>query len=579
MKGDMLGDIVRECHARNIKVIAYTNTSINCEQAIKNPQWLRINKDGQTIYGERTNPFARMMCYNSEEYRKYISDIIKEVTTMYDIDGIFADCINPNPYCLCPECVQEMKDLGLDINDENHCKHFAYKTMLEFVNVIKNAVPEGKHIYLNGIPCDTPEGMIDTHGEIEVLPSGGWGYDHFVPQICYIRNYQDDLIYMTGRFHKGWWDFGGYKGKASIENDCYDALSYGASLSIGDYLHPASNPEKTIYKDVGDIFARLKAYEQWTDNAKFYSEIGVLRDKTYVGLDGARGGIDPTPSQCRISRMLSELKYAYNNINEDMDLEKYSLIILPDEVYMTEQLITKLQTYLKNGGKVISSGKSAVLPDKSGFALKEYDFIEYIGEDKSTDPYYKCPDDDMIRAMYIPGILMKSENSEASYVKAYFDRHWDGLHGYFYTPPEKETEYSAVAIKDNICHICFDIFASYHENAPVFHKNLIKGIIEKMLPNPIIKTDLPSTSRTTITMTDSYKLLHVKVTYPELRGRLSVVEEHNVMPCGKKVWVRGEYKGVYLLPQKIPVKSEYIDGYTEIILPEITGYDMFLLEE
>ncbi len=42
--------------------------------------------------------------------------------------------------------------------------------------------------------------------------------------------------------------------------------------------------------------------------------------------------------------------------------------------------------------------------------------------------------------------------------------------------------------------------------------------------------------------------------------------------------MRGEYKEVCLLPAETPVTSEIADGYTKVTLPEITGYDMFLLK-
>jgi hypothetical protein len=66
------------------------------------------------------------------------------------------------------------------------------------------------------------------------------------------------------------------------------------------------------------------------------------------------------------------------------------------------------------------------------------------------------------------GVLFRGGRMLAQYVKPYFNHHWDGFHGYFYTPPEKPTEYAAAAVNaaGNVCHIAFAIFRSYYERVP-----------------------------------------------------------------------------------------------------------------
>ena len=89
---------------------------------------------------------------------------------------------------------------------------------------------------------------------------------------------------------------------------------------------------------------------------------------------------------------------------------------------------------------------------------------------------------------------------------------------------------------------------------------------------------MPSFSRITVTKGEDYTLLHVKVTHPEIRGNRGVVEEHTELLPGKTVAVKGEYKSVAKLPSEEPIQSEIKDGYTYITLPQIIGYDMFLLK-
>ena len=99
------------------------------------------------------------------------------------------------------------------------------------------------------------------------------------------------------------------------------------------------------------------------------------------------------------------------------------------------------------------------------------------------------------------------------------------------------------------------------------------------MPDNLIKADsLPSTARVTLTGTDKYRLLHVKVTYPEIKGKFGIIESHNELRGGKEIAVKGEYSTVLRLPNEEPVSSKVENGYTVVTLPDIVGYDMFLIK-
>ncbi|MCL2518075.1 MAG: hypothetical protein FWF15_05875, partial [Oscillospiraceae bacterium] len=81
------------------------------------------------------------------------------------------------------------------------------------------------------------------------------------------------------------------------------------------------------------------------------------------------------------------------------------------------------------------------------------------------------------------------------------------------------------------------------------------------------------------TETDKHKLVHVKVTYPEHRGKLDIIEEHNVLPAGAKITIDGGYKSAKIIPCGTDVLTCCKDGKTEITLPQIVGYVCAALEK
>ena len=74
-------------------------------------------------------------------------------------------------------------------------------------------------------------------------------------------------------------------------------------------------------------------------------------------------------------------------------------------------------------------------------------------------------------------------------------------------------------------------------------------------------------------------LLQIKVSVPEHWAQRGVINEHTVLPAGRKISVAGEYTAVCSLPDEKCVKFWVENGRTIIELPEITGFVPLLLKK
>ncbi len=581
MKGDMLGEIIEACHKRDIGVSAYVNAGLDHDHCLKHADWLRIDKEGRVIRGDIMENFFRTVCYNSPGYKNYFLGMLSEICE-YDIDGLFLDCMAIEP-CYCYHCVSRMKKAGIDPFDVSANMKFQEECLLEYCREVKRMIGD-KNLFFNGMHMAAVN-EIETHFEVECLPSG-WSYDFFWPHISYARSFGKKIVYMTGRFQVNWGDFGGFKSKASLEYDYYDALMSGAEVSVGDHMHPAQGLNKNVYKVVGEMNRWKKKLEPYLEKVKPVSEIGVLiNQKRDLPVNGnlCEGGTYMSSSYSGLARMFGELKYSYDIINETMDFDPYCLLILPDEVKMNEVLQSKLEAYVRKGGKLLSSGVSGLDKDEKGF-VAGYDGIDFRGIDHANASYFRfseipCEDIyDMEYAMYSnTGVLMDGRNQVATYIKAYHNKEWDGLHSYFYTPPEKANGHAAAAFSvcGNICHICFSAFRAYATSAAYHIKALVKMCVEKLYETPVLKTEgIPSTARVSFSNGMDFGLIHIKVTYPEPRCDMDIIEEHQTLKKGSCVLVRGQYREACMLPDREKVEIEYADGYTKVILPEIIGYGL-----
>jgi hypothetical protein len=570
---DMFGQIAEECRKHGIAVTAYFSVVLDHEMARKRREWTTVNKEGQVIYGDRTANFFRHMCLHSD-YHDYMLGMIKEVVTKYPVDGVFLDNLVVSP-CYGNECCEAMKSEGMNPLDDADVLAFAKRNVLHFCREVKGIVGNDKFLYLNGPDYSETEGL-RTHVEIECLPSS-WSYDRFPVQAAYSRNLGQQVFYMTGRFNVNWGDFGGLKSKTSLLNDCWDALSNAMPTMIGDHMHPRDGLDPAVYKVIGEIHEELEKYEPWTDYATAVADIGILT---------LPGGKTDSCHKGAV-RMLGEMKYTYDIINENHDLSRYKVIILPDDVAVTPTLQPKLEAYLASGRGIISSGRSGLNPEGTAFALDAWN-MDYEGADPWNCSYFKMlkPTDgeapDMLCGIYNQAILLQLKEGAsaiADYYQPYSNRKWDGFHGSFYTPPDRYAGRPAVVRSGQIYQFCFNIFTSYIEYAVPAHKFMVKYCLEQLLSEPIVRCDnIPSTARVTVTEKDQKSMIHIKLTHPEPRGKFNVIEDRQTLVDGV-VYLRGDnIKEVYLAPGKEALSYEQANGYVRIPLPKVDGYAMVVVE-
>lgn len=359
----LLPEIIKECHKRDIGITAYFNSVLSGAVANAHPEWMRKGTDGRP---HKTSA----LCFNTP-YGEHLLAEIQEVLTLYpEVDGIFADCLSFGPVCYCDACRKKMAEQGIDINDTAAVITFDNLSRVEMAHRMRAVIPEGKYFFVNNFdriwPDDTQSPL--THMEMETLST--WGYDMYPVSVALNRNLYDMTVFMTGRFHNSWGDFGGIASKAALEYDAFSALAYGSEISIGDHLHPYGELEKGLFDMVKPIYEQIKPTEPWTDGATFVPEIGVVcksrshffeHDRDYTVYTGA-------------VRMLNELNYQCDIITADDDFSRFKLLLLPDEMPLDEATAQKIKEYIANGGKVLSTGNSALTPDGNSFALPEWDF-------------------------------------------------------------------------------------------------------------------------------------------------------------------------------------------------------------
>ena len=176
-----------------------------------------------------------------------------------------------------------MKRLGLDVNNEDDRNRHAQLVFEKYVERTNSAVrkySDTATIFHNeGHVPKGDYGFIEanTHLELESLPTGGWGYDHFPLSAAYVRNLKDtDFLGMTGKFHHSWGEFGGFKHPNALIYETALSVANGAGCSIGDQMHPLGEMNMATYGLIGKAYSHVEEREPWLNGALNVADIAVL---------------------------------------------------------------------------------------------------------------------------------------------------------------------------------------------------------------------------------------------------------------------------------------------------------------
>lgn len=499
---DLLGAEIEAAHEIGVKTPIYISAGLDEKMARRHPEWLLRNKDESTTWApDFAHDGYHEFCMNSP-YLDYLLEQIKETLTKYDADGLFLDIVGVHT-CYCQNCVRTLLNEGKDPYDEKNATELAERVYANYTKRVRETVDSIKP----GLPVFHNGGHIrrgrrdladmDTHLELESLPTGGWGYDHFPLSASYVRTLGKEYMGMTGKFHTTWGEFGGFKHPNALRYEAALDCALGAKCSVGDQLHPSGKFDLATYDLIGKAYSEVEAKEPWLDNVTPVADIAILSQEAVANHQGTELNRFGCNGDYGAVRIMLEGKYLFNTIDLEEDFNKYKLIILPDSIRIDELLKNKLNNFLNNGGKILASGQSGLLTDKDNFA---FDFgAEFIGKSNYQPVYFRprfTPDDLLSTAFVIYSdsydikatgdILADRENP-------YFNRSLAHFCSHQHAPNNPAELFPAITKGKDGIYISSEIFNEYREKGSYISKNIVLKAIDELLGNTkTITTDLPA---------------------------------------------------------------------------------------
>ena len=587
---DLLGAQIQAAHEIGVKTPIYLSAGLDEKMAHRHPEWLVRNLDESTTWAKDfTEPGYHKMCMSSP-YLDYLVKQIEEVCKNYDADGIFLDIAGVQP-CYCQNCIAEREELGLNPYDENDVLKHAETVYKRYAEKTRAAVDK----YKPNLPLFHNGGHIrqgrrdlvnyNTHLELESLPTGGWGYDHFPFSARYCQGLGVDYLGMTGKFHGSWGEFGGFKHPNALRFEVALAAANGAKCSVGDQLSPSGEMDMVTYDLIGSAYSELEEKEEWLDNVESVADIAIISPEAYVGdlSTGQMTKVDDSGSG--VCRIMLEGKYLFDVIDFESDLSKYKVIILPDVIRADTDFAKRLREFCDCGGKVLATGKSALYENNNEFCLNLG--AEWIKENPYKPDYFRPLE--KIKDMGDTGYIMYGNGEKIRCIgnelgireNPYFNRTRAHFCSHQHTP--NSCEYGGAGMtegKDGI-YIAWNIFADYAQSGELHLKQMAIFALDRLLDTAkTLKTNLPAQGIVTLMKQSDRLICHLLYASPVKRGNGIEVIEDIVPIYNVELAIKTDRKinKVYLAPQKEDIDFTYDNGYISVKLAKIECHQMVVFE-
>lgn len=585
---------IEACHKRGIKVPVYTTAQWDGRIMREHPEWLSVDENGEFIdtQGVPAPHFYHTICLNSG-YRQFFKDQLQdmiEVIGVENLDGIFMDILFQVD-CKCEHCVRKMQELGMDtvskVERMRYAEHMLDEFKTEISEFIHSMAPEAT-IFYNGShvgPRSKNSFKEYSHLELESLPSGGWGYDHFPATSRYARNLGKEMIGMTGKFHTYWGDFHSLKNQAALEYECFHMLAVGAGCSIGDQLHPRGVLSKGAYDLIGNVYKSVEEKEPYCRDVKARTEIAVITPEEFYPEDAKDSVL--SPSLIGTVRILQELGYQFDIIDSQMPLDDYQVVILPDCIYYNEDLKQKMEAYLAQGGHVIGSFDSCLPKDGSesiyGVAFEkesEYyrEFVmpnDVIGKDLPKEEF----------VMYLRGYDVKPVHAEVlmDKIEPYFDRKGNTFCSHQHAPSSGKVGSPEVTIWNNALYFSHPVFALYRKNAARWCKLMVKDALEYFIGEKLVKYEGPSTLNIQLNAQEEKNrdVLHILHYITEKRSEDIYTVEDKIPLYDLEIQVNTDgkqVKEVRSVPDETPLSFVQEGKYVKFSVKKVDGHQMICIQ-
>jgi hypothetical protein len=393
---DLFGDFAKAAKKRGIRVVARLDCNFAWEEAWKaHPEWFERTADGSPRLHDQS-AWLYKTCMYSAYFTEQMPAIIREINSLYDVDGFFTNgwpgAEGPSS-CHCAECA----GFGDAKTPEFRDRHLA--RVLEVWKLWDSTARQKKwdSVYVGnlggGIRASTDLQQIakvagwfnaDHQGRSGATPIWDCAQQGRVAESVMKGRTITNVTGAYANSHPLWRQ----TSKAPEEATMWMAQTTASGM-VPWYHWLGGAPKDLRWRETGHrFFDWIAKNERHFVNRRSIANIGVIFSQRGNAFYKPPGGSDATEFLQGLYYALLQSRYPFDFVHEDdlgpETLKKYAALLLPNVALLSDARCRQLEAYAAGGGSLLATFETS-LYDERGIRRDDFGLAKLFGMHKTGD--------------------------------------------------------------------------------------------------------------------------------------------------------------------------------------------------
>jgi len=397
---DPFGDLVAGCRKLNMNVIARTDPHAAHQDVFDaHPDWIAVDEEGK----KRRHPVMPELwvtCALGPYNFEFMTEVTKEIVSMYKVDGIFSNRWSGSGMCYCEHCRQNFKSkTGFDLPRTNNPSDAARRAHTDWReqrlfelwrlwdSEIRKINPNARYIPNSGGGATSQLDM-KTVGELApTLFADRQARRGLMPPWANGKNGKEYRSTMGRKAIGGIFSVGveePYRWKDSVQNG--PEIRLWVLDGIANDLRPwftkfaATLHDRRWLKVVEDIYGWHYRNERYLRNDRPLARVAMVYSQQTARY--YRGGQREDDHALGYYQALIEARIPFEMVHDhllDSDhIDQFKVLIFPNIAALSTSQCDQIRDYVKRGGSVVATYETS-LYDEQGVRRQNFGLSDLFG--------------------------------------------------------------------------------------------------------------------------------------------------------------------------------------------------------
>ena len=378
---DFFGDCCSAAKKRGLRVIARMSPDLNWEDAVKaHPEWFQLDSQANPVR-HAEDPRLFRTCMFSTYMTDYMTAIMKEINSLYDVDGLFTNAWPPlgtMPVCHCEQC-RKLPQPGTLAYWDKFNERTVYLWKL-YDSVAKEKRPSNFYFANLGGGIGSTANLVELGELCEWFQCDNQGRGGDATPIwgCALQGRVCSAVQkgkMSTNVTAGW-STGSPRWRNVYKSEQEAQMWFNESLASGmvPYHHIVGGEnglgeDRRWLEPAHKYFNWMAKHDQHFVNQRSIANLGVVM--------GQRTHLFYRPPNRSLVReymdgmyyALLEGRFLFDFVHEDKlapeELKKYSALVLPNTALLSDEQCRQLRAYVDAGGSLLATFETSMYTDRN----------------------------------------------------------------------------------------------------------------------------------------------------------------------------------------------------------------------